>query len=219
MRWPSVLERDRLRRERYERVARLVGLRPGDRILELGCGRGSRSVATYNRTNEIVGVDLLEPAQVDVPAQNFRYVQADATDLRAFPDGSFDVVLSFGLLEHLQPRDRLLAAVREAQRVADRYAFVVPHRYAMIEPHFRLPLFAVWPDRLKAALIRRTRLGTQPRRADGRFQRLNWLSEGGWRKVFGDPAVRVDRHWYGPLLLYAIISRGPDRPPRETIDA
>lgn len=195
-------------RARYERVAGLVGLRPEDRILELGCGAGSRSVAALNRVNEIVGVDLLDPAAVAFEAPNFRYFQLDATDLRSFADGSFDVVLSFGLLEHLQPRDRLVAAIREAQRVAGRYAFIVPHRYAMIEPHFGLPLFALWPDRVKSALIRRRRLGTQPRQREGRFQRLNWLTAAEWTTLFGDPEVRVHRHWYGPLLLYAIICRG-----------
>jgi ubiquinone/menaquinone biosynthesis C-methylase UbiE len=197
-----------LRERRYRRLARLVCLKPEDRILELGCGRGERSIAAFNPTNEITGLDLLDPAEVRSPGPNFRYRRGDATDLSQFPDRAFDVVVAVGLLEHIRPREKLVAAIREAQRVADRYGFVVPHRYAFVEPHFRMPLFSIWPDALKAFAIRRRRLGTQPRNERGEWQQINWLPAAEWRTLFDDPTFRVERFWYGPLLQYYLLAGG-----------
>ena len=198
----------RLRQARYNRLARLVGLRPTDRIVDIGCGPGVRTIAAYNETNPIMGVDLLPPEQVKLTQPNVQYVQGDATHLSVLGDDAFDVAFSIGLLEHIRPQDQLVAAIREMQRVAPRYIALVPHRYAFIEPHFQMPLFSVWPDRLKSAAIRHFRLGSQSRRPDGAWQRINWLSGADWLKLFDDPTARAYGHWYGPLLQYTIIVGG-----------
>src|SRR5687768_5547212 len=89
-----------LRRARYDRIAETLGIRPSDRILDIGCGKGGGSVASYNRTNEIVGVDLFDPGEFGLRQDNVSYVQGDACDLRSLPDKSFDVAISIGMLEH-----------------------------------------------------------------------------------------------------------------------
>lgn len=208
----AIIDTRGLRRRRYERLARLVELRPSDRVVDVGCGRGGGTIAAYNRTNPVVGVDLLPAGRVTLVQANFSYLRADATDLSAIADGAFDVAFSIGLLEHIRPEDRLVAAIRELQRIASRYAVIVPHRYAFIEPHFQMPLFSVWPDAIRSAAIRRVRLGTQDRQPDGRWQRINWLSAKAWLDLFADPTARTYRHWYGPLLEYTIIVGGPRRP-------
>jgi SAM-dependent methyltransferase len=201
-----------LRRKRYERIARILDLKPADRILDLGCGPGDRSVAAFNQTNEIVGVDLLDPEDVSVAYANFRYLKLDASDMHEFADHSFDVVISIGMLEHIRPRERLQRAIRETQRVARRYCFVVPHKYAFLEPHFYLPLFALWPDWLKSFLIKHFTLGTQERRPSGNWQRISWLSLREWQALFDDPNLVIKNHWYGPLMQYRLIFGGDLRP-------
>jgi SAM-dependent methyltransferase len=197
-----------LRRKRYERIARTLQLRPGDRILDVGCGKGGRSIAAFNRENEIVGVDLFPENELEVEQTNFRYVQGDATDLHSISDKSFDVAISVGMLEHVRPREQLLAAIRETQRIARRYCFVVPHKYAFVEPHFFLPFFPVWPSWLKSFLIKRFRLGTQERQPSGEWQRINWLTRREWKELFDDPNVLIESHWYGPLMQYYLIFGG-----------
>jgi SAM-dependent methyltransferase len=197
-----------LRRKRYERIARILDLKPTDRILDLGCGPGHRSVAAFSQTNEIVGVDLLDEADVSVGQPNFSYVKLDARDLSEFADHSFDVAISMGMLEHIRPREQLRRAIRETQRVARRYCFVVPHKYAFLEPHFYLPLFPVWPGWLKSFLIKRFTLGTQERQPSGNWQRINWLSRREWQAVFDDPNLVIKNHWYGPLMQYYLIFGG-----------
>jgi SAM-dependent methyltransferase len=194
----SIVDTSELKRQRYLRLTREVDLRPGDRIIELGCGAGTRSIAAWNHENEIVGIDLVKPAMVGIEQPNFVYRRADAADLSAFADGSFDVALSIGMLEHIVPNDRLALVIREARRVARRYAFVVPHRYAFIEPHYQLPLFPIWPDGLRSRVTGRHR----------RRRPVIWPTAAEWTTLFGDPSLRILNHWYGPLLLYRILVGG-----------
>lgn len=203
-----------LRRKRFERIARILDLEPTDRILDLGCGPGGRSVASYSPRNEIVGVDLLDPEEVNVEHPNFRYIKADAADMHEFADDSFDVAISVGMLEHVRPYENLRRAAKETQRVARRYCFVVPHKYAFLETHFYLPLFAIWPGWLKSSLIKRFTLGTQQRQPSGEWQRINWLSRREWRAVFDDPNLVIKNHWYGPLMQYYLIFGGDLSRPR-----
>lgn len=183
---------------------RLVELRPTDRILDLGCGRGKKSVAYYNRTNPIVGVDRHPPSMLRELGDNFSYVMADAADLSIFADDSFDVVVSFGLLEHI-PDDRdVRAIVAEAARLAGRFGHVVPHPWAFVEPHARMPLFGRWPAAARSLYLRFASRG----RSHDYWNSLRWRSARELRALFDEPSVQVDRHWYGPLLVDYIIHGG-----------
>ena len=196
--------RGRLNEQRYLLVMDLVDLQPTDRVLDLGCGRGKKSVAYYNRTNPIVGVDRHPPASVRALGDNFEYVEGDARYLPMFPDGSFDVVLSFGLLEHVVDDADVRAIIAEAARLADRFAHVVPHPLAFIEPHTRMPLFGRWPAPVRSLYLR---FGGRHRPSEY-WRDLRWRSTKEWRALFGDSDARVVRHWYGPLLMDYIIYGG-----------
>lgn len=185
----------------------LVELEPTDRILDLGCGHGMKSLAYHNQTNPIVGLDLIPPDHLDPLGANFSYVQGNATDLSGFVDRSFNVVASFGLLEHLT-EDEVRAIVAQTSRVADRFAHVVPHPLAFVEPHTRMPFFGRWPRPARSLYLR-----LFPRRRSAEYwSRLYWRSADEWRGLFGELRPRVVRHWYGPLLLYYVIYGRINRP-------
>jgi SAM-dependent methyltransferase len=198
--------RARFNRRRYERVMQLVELKPTDRILDLGCGRARKSVAHYNRTNPIVGVDRFANERLAELGDNFRYSIGDASDLSVFDDRSFEVVVSFGLLEHLADA-QVRAIAAQTPRLADRFAHVVPHPLAFVEPHTRMPFFGRWPAVLRTLYVRLFPRARPPEY----WHRLYWRSAAHWRRLFGDPRLKVVNHWYGPLLLYQIIYGGqPD---------
>lgn len=67
------------------------------------------------------------------------YVQGDACAL-PFPDGSFDIVHSNAVIEHVGGRERQEAFVREALRVGRRVFLTTPNRWFPVEVHTRLPL-------------------------------------------------------------------------------
>jgi ubiquinone/menaquinone biosynthesis C-methylase UbiE len=79
----------------------------GKRLLELGCGRGTSSIyQAVTHGLEVVPTDYSEGA-VAIANRNMgkygvpgRAVQADIFNL-PFPSGSFDVVISLGVMEHI----------------------------------------------------------------------------------------------------------------------
>jgi ubiquinone/menaquinone biosynthesis C-methylase UbiE len=102
----------------------LLFLRPGMRVLDLGCGPGSITLGVAEKVapGEVVGVDL-QPSQV-AQAQalsaargvmNVRFEVADVYRL-PFPDGSFDAVFAHVVLMHLSEPGRALAEMRRVLR-------------------------------------------------------------------------------------------------------
>ena len=93
---------------RHEWAARLSSrLAPGARVLELGCGGGTRETRELAERFSLVGVDLserqLERARARVPGATF--LQADLTSVE-FAVGSFDAVAAFYVFNHV-PRELL----------------------------------------------------------------------------------------------------------------
>lgn len=113
-------------------LAGALGLEPGQRLLDVGCGPGRHAHAFARRGIEVVGVDLsqrfVDLAAADAPA-GATFVCADALTLTY--DGEFDVAISlcqggFGLLGgddvvgggDLRVLERMAAAVRPGGVVA-----------------------------------------------------------------------------------------------------
>ena len=99
-------------------------LRPGMRVLDVGCGPGSITLGFADAVvpGEVVGVDF-QPSQV-AQAQalsaargvmNARFEVADAYRL-PFPDDSFDAVFAHAVLWHLREPVQALAEIRRVLR-------------------------------------------------------------------------------------------------------
>ena len=88
------------RRRRLMKLLRLAAVPEGARILEAGCGEG-KDVLQFltGRGYELWAADILERA---LPWEDVSFVRADAAEL-PFADGEFDLVITVGLLEHIEP--------------------------------------------------------------------------------------------------------------------
>jgi len=78
----------------------------GRDILEVGCGSGyAASLITAEAPSSYTGLDIM-PEQLtlarDKKLPNAWFVEGSADDLGAFPDGSFDAVLDFCILHHVE---------------------------------------------------------------------------------------------------------------------
>jgi ubiquinone/menaquinone biosynthesis C-methylase UbiE len=82
-----------------EHLAEVADLRPGDRVLDVATGSGNAALAAARYGAEVTGVDyvpaLLERGRERAAAEGLEitFAEGDAEDL-AFPDASFDAVLS-----------------------------------------------------------------------------------------------------------------------------
>lgn len=83
----------------------------------------------------------------------------DATDLREYASGSFDVAFSNSVIEHLFTFDNQAAMAREVQRVGKAYWIQTPNYWFPIEPHFHVPGWQWMPKRLRVGMLRRWRCG------------------------------------------------------------
>jgi SAM-dependent methyltransferase len=101
-----------------QKIADHYGLKPGMRILDVGCGKG---YLLHEFTQVVPGVDVagLEISEYAIehakPEVKDAIRQGNATDL-PFNDNAFDLVVSLGCLHNLANYD-LDQAAREIQRV------------------------------------------------------------------------------------------------------
>jgi ubiquinone/menaquinone biosynthesis C-methylase UbiE len=127
--------------EASERLLDDLAPRPGDRVVELGCGPGAFSRRVLRRLGAggvLVGVDatdgLLAQARAALartgPAR-FEPVLADVAGLGPWLDGA-DVVVGRAVLHHVPMAEFLVGRLRSALRPGTRVGF--------LEPDFRSPL-------------------------------------------------------------------------------
>jgi SAM-dependent methyltransferase len=100
----------------YEAALRRVGLEPGHRVLDVGCGVGSFLRLVAERGGEPHGIDaseaLVDFARTGLPAADLRVGEME--DL-PWDDDTFDLVTGFNSFFFA---DDMVAALREARRVA-----------------------------------------------------------------------------------------------------
>lgn len=107
----------------YEAAIDRVGIEPGQRVLDIGCGTGAFLRLAADRGAEVSGLDaseaLLEVARERLPEADLRPGEMEALP---YEDDSFDLVTGFNSFFFA---DDMVAALREAGRVARRGAAVV----------------------------------------------------------------------------------------------
>lgn len=129
--------------EPSERLLDELALRPGDRVVELGCGPGAFSRRILRRLGEggsLIGVDasaaLLEQAKSSIErerpsAASFETARDDIASLDAWLDGA-DAVVGRAVLHHVPLVELMLGRLKARLRPGTRVGF--------LEPDFRSPL-------------------------------------------------------------------------------
>jgi arsenite methyltransferase len=93
-------------------------LKPGERVLDLGSGAGTDSLVAaqmVGREGSVTGIDMTpemlgkaSAAASQMGATNVEFVESEAEKL-PFPDGSFDVVISNGVIDLIPDKDAVFS--------------------------------------------------------------------------------------------------------------
>jgi SAM-dependent methyltransferase len=93
-------------------------LAPGERVLDLGSGAGTDSLIAAQMVGEhghVTGIDMTpemlakaRAAAAEMGASNVEFVESEAEQL-PFPDESFDVVISNGVIDLIPDKDAVFA--------------------------------------------------------------------------------------------------------------
>lgn len=125
--------------------------------LEIGSGAGyfARYLALHSGIAcEVDAVDILDQRRV---FEGYRFQQISGADL-PFDAGTFDVVVSNHVIEHVGGTGEQLRHVQEIARVLrrDGLAYLAsPSRWQLVEPHYRLAFLSWLPRSLRSSYLRR----------------------------------------------------------------
>jgi SAM-dependent methyltransferase len=110
------------------RTLLLAEVRPGERVLDLGCGAGRFVAALQAAGAEAIGVELaeaaLERARRVAPGADLRRVEPDGS--LPLAHGEVDLVWCSEVLEHVVDTTGLLTEVRRVLRPGGRLLLTVP---------------------------------------------------------------------------------------------
>ncbi len=122
-------EEDRLTRSRHGQLEYATTMAyihkytgPGTKVLEIGAGTGRYSIALAKEEMDVTAVELVD-ANLKVLQESskgltgIRSFQGDATNLKRFPDDTFEVTLCLGPMYHLYEKNDVNKAIDEAIRV------------------------------------------------------------------------------------------------------
>jgi SAM-dependent methyltransferase len=113
-----------------ERIAAHYGIKPGDRILDIGCGK---AFLLYEFTRvvpgvEVRGIDVSRYALDNAKEEICNCLDHGSCTELPYEDGAFDLVYSINTFHNLRNFE-LMAALREMQRVTKTHSFICVESY------------------------------------------------------------------------------------------
>jgi SAM-dependent methyltransferase len=107
-------------RESGDELVQSLDIKPGLKVLDLGCGDGTTAVPAARRGANVLGVDIATNLVAAGRARareerlaNLHFQEGDASHLDTLPDGSFDIVVSiFGAMFAPHPTETAKEMVR-----------------------------------------------------------------------------------------------------------
>jgi len=117
---------------RWRPVARDIvahfGLKPGNRVLDIGCAKGFLVKDLLELGIDAYGIDISEYALMKCEPEVIGRLHLGSADRLPFPSGSFQAVLAINTIHNL-PRERCKIALQEMERLAPGKGFVKVDSY------------------------------------------------------------------------------------------
>lgn len=120
-------------RRHFARTIDPLLLKPGARVLELGCGLGRFTALLLERGFHVTALDLSPyltgRLQETLASPRLAVATGRAEDLATLAAGPFDAVVGFFFLHHLAEPDEVLAAARSVLAPGGQIAFCEPNAF------------------------------------------------------------------------------------------
>jgi SAM-dependent methyltransferase len=123
-------------------------LKPGQRVLDAGCGRYLRFCKELSDTATVVGIDLDTIFDTNNHSAPFA-IRGDLGWL-PFPSGHFDMVISRSVVEHLDEPERVFREFSRVLRPGGKVVVITPNKYDYVSV-----IAALTPYRVHRALVSR----------------------------------------------------------------
>src|SRR5262245_6442021 len=121
-------------------------LKPGQRLLDAGCGRYMRFCKDLSGTAKVVGIDLDTTLETDNRKAPFG-VRGDLSHL-PFSAETFDMVISRSVVEHLEDPPQVFREFARVLRPGGKVIIVTPNKYDYVSI-----IAAITPYRVHRALV------------------------------------------------------------------
>ncbi len=198
------------RMKRMRRFASALRPASSQRILDVG---GSAEIWRFlPQVRNVVLLNMPRAGEGQTAAAvGLRYVHGDGCRL-PFADGSFDIVFSNSVIEHVGSEEAQQEFAREVARVGRAYWIQTPNRHFPIETHLLTPLVHLFPRRLRAAIVRRFTVWDWVRRPAADEKRfyiehfiadIHLLSAAQMRRLFPDAVIVRERFFLFTKSLIA----------------
>lgn len=150
---------NQIRSRRFSIFERLIGpiARPV-RVLDVG------GTTLFWEQRGWAGREDIQIVLVNLEAEEKQHAnidprRGDATSMPEYGAGTFDVVFSNSVIEHLFTLEHQRKMASEVARIGKAFWVQTPNFWFPIEPHFHLPGWQWMPQSARVALLRRRRCG------------------------------------------------------------
>jgi len=191
-----------------ESVLGLLEVKPGERILDLGCGTGHLAKKIQEQGAEVIGIDaspeMIAQAKTNYPDLDFRVANGAGFSF----DGPFDAVFTNATLHWIKDADGVIKSVYKALKSGGRFvgefggkgnnqlmmaaAATMLKKHGFIKDNFTIPWYypstAEYATRLEAGGFRvtfATHFDRQTLLQDGRDGMIKWFN------MFGSSIFKV----------------------------
>ena len=148
-----------MRRARFALFLSLLGKLEGHiEILDIGGTQDFWNQMTGGDPGD-VRVTLLNIEHQRVTSAKFVSAVGDARAMPQYSHGSFDVVFSNSVIEHVGSYADQWKMAGEVTRVGRRYWVQTPNKRFPLEPHFLFPFFQYLPAAVRAQMVHRFDVG------------------------------------------------------------
>ena len=188
--WWSTSLSQKIKKRRFDLICSTmdIDLNKKFSLLDVGAATGKDFIKFLDGYDniDITGIDIDD---YEINQANVKQIKGDAQNL-PFEDKSFDYIVSMGVLEHIEPIEKLCKVISEIDRVSKEYCVVVPCINTVLEPH------------LKSF---RWQLRDYNKKEQIEGVGVNYFSDDAWLRFEGFKDASIKRFWYIPGLLLNIM--------------